>query len=382
MRLKKTIFLGILTLGILCTQPAVSFAQSRQLQDTDQLALAQVLSATPHGAALIAGTNVHSETQTLTVLVLNGPDKGRTPTFENDYTQLAVGDKFYVRHITSINDGTDLWSVSDPYRLPVIYIVAGVFLVLLLLIGGIQGLRGLISLMGSIALILYVLLPNIYAGHSPILISIGVSGLIILLGSYVTHGFTKTTTSAMLGMLATVLIVGLSTYVVIHFAHLSGFTDETNVYLNFNTDGRISMIGLLFGGIMIGLLGVLYDIAIGQAVAVEELYLAGTHYSQVQVFRRAMRIGREHIGALVNTLAIAYVGSALPLLLLFKETNAGIDFVLNSEIFATELIRILMGSIGLVLAVPITTFIALYLLRGITTSSGAHSHSHSHEHTH
>src|SRR6185503_13234781 len=102
--------------------------------------------------------------------------------------------------------------------------------------------------------------------------------------------------------------------------HLSGFNSDESTYLNLGTKGGIDLIGLLFGGIMIGLLGVLYDIAIGQAVAVEELFHAGKSISREEVFRRGIRIGREHIGALVNTLAIAYVGAALPLLLLVQSS--------------------------------------------------------------
>lgn len=377
MRMVAILFiLPLMGISTFAVPLAVSAQTQDQLQETDQLMRAQVVSAETKGSSLLPGTNVTSTDQALTVKILTGADKGMVVTFDNNYTQLAPGDVFYARHVTSLNDGTDRWSVADPYRLPVIAGVAIVFLILLLVFGGIQGIRGLVSLLGSLVIIFYLLLPSIYAGHSAILLCTGVAALIIVVGSYITHGMNRTTTSAMLGMVVTVCITGIATYGVIHAAHFSGFTTETNAYLNFDTDGRISMIGLLFGGIMIGLLGVLYDIAIGQAVAVEELFLAGDN-SERHVFRRAMRIGREHIGALVNTLAIAYVGASLPLILLFKESTGGIGFILNSEIFATEIIRILMGSIGLVLAVPITTLIATYLLRDIRKPSGTHSHSHS-----
>jgi uncharacterized membrane protein len=167
-----------------------------------------------------------------------------------------------------------------------------------------------------------------------------------------------------------------------HAAALSGLATEEEVYLNFDTQGTIDMVGLLFGGIMIGLLGVLYDIAIGQAIAVEELFRAGIHMTRLQVYTRAIRIGREHIGALVNTLAIAYVGSALPLLLLAQQgTSFGIAYSINSEIFATEIVRILIGSIGLILAVPVTTLIASYILHGRIKAGPANSHER-YSHTH
>jgi uncharacterized membrane protein len=360
--------------------PHLTYGQSDTKPDQDSFARARVTAVTDLGISPVAATSVSERRQSITATILDGPDKGRTPTFENDFTQLSVGDEFYIRHVINNAEGDDMWSVSDPYRLPVLITIGAVFVILLLLIGGIQGIRGLVSLVGSLILIFYLLLPSIYSGYSPILVSIGVSSLIIIVGSYVTHGFNRTTTAAMLGMIATVVITGAATYWAIHAANLSGFTGEANVYLNFDTGGRISMIGLLFGRIMIGFLGILYDIAIGQAIAVEELFVAGLHYTPPQVFKRAMRIGREHIGALVNTLAIAYVGSALPLLLLFKKTSVGdIGYVINGEIFSTEIIRILMGSIGLVLAVPITTLLAAYMLRKVreATSTG-HSHSHPH----
>lgn len=352
--------------------PATSSDPNQVTQE--YLEKAKVLTASPSIVRPVAGTSVSEKEQTLTVEVLEGADKGRTVTFKNDFTQLKAGDVFYVRHQVG---GFDLetWAVSDPYRLNVLMGAGIAFLALLLLFGGFQGLRALASLAGSIVLIFYVLLPSIYGGFSPVLASLGVASLIVIVGSYLTHGFNRTTTVAMLSMIVTVALTGLATYYAIHAAQLSGFSSEEQVYLNFNTSGKINMQGLLFGGILIGLLGVLYDIAIGQAIAVEELVTAAAHYTRRQVFERGMRIGREHIGALVNTLAIAYVGAALPLLLLFKQSDASIGYIINNERFATEIIRILMGSSGLVLAVPITTLLATYVLYGRASTARADTHS-------
>jgi uncharacterized membrane protein len=119
------------------------------------------------------------------------------------------------------------------------------------------------------------------------------------------------------------------------------------------------------GGILIGLLGVLYDVSIGQSISIEELNRVAPHIDRWKIYKRGIRIGREHIGALVNTLAIAYVGASLPLLLLFYSSSQGTFLTtINNELFATEIIRTLIGSIGLVLAVPITTFLAVVMLIG------------------
>lgn len=353
--------LPIVFFGLLL--PTSLNAQAQLVPDTVTIHRAVVREVFNQHQETIPGTDTSTNVQTLQAEILDGPDAGRTVTFENDYIQLESGDSFFIRHTSNSLDDREAWSVADPDRLYILALLVLMFLVLLIIFGGIQGVRGLTSLLGSLVLIFYLLLPGILHGYSPILVSIGVASLIIMLGSYITHGFNKTTTAAVLGMLATVVLTGLGAYALMQGAHLSGYAAEESIYLNFDTRGAIDMAGLLFGGIMIGLLGVLYDIAIGQAIAVEELFAAGQHYTRAHVYQRAIRIGREHIGALVNTLAIAYVGVALPLLLLVLHSVEGdLLFLINREVFATELIRILIGSIGLIVAVPITTLIASRML--------------------
>lgn len=367
----RTLFVTLLFCSLVL--PGAALAQNELVLDVQTIYKAQVTAVDDQQTITLPGTETTAQVQTLTAQVLSGPHKGMEVVFENDYTQLALGDKFYLRHITNSIDDTSLYSVADPDRLPVLAALLAIFVFLIFIFGGIQGVRGLASLCGSILLIFYLLLPGIYGGYSPILVSIGVASLIIVMGSYITHGFNKTTSAAVLGMLGTVCITGVAAYVAMDAANLSGFTSDESVYLNFDTGGTISMVGLLFGGIMIGLLGVLYDMAIGQAVAVEELFAAGS-LTPAEVYRRAIRIGREHIGALVNTLAIAYVGAALPLLLLLQSSDKGMLFILNKEVFATEIVRILIGSIGLILAVPITTAIAAFVLVGKPRGTHAHKH--------
>ncbi len=273
-----------------------------------------------------------------------------------------VGDLLYLRHDVDVLENFDMYSVADAYRLPWLYGLAGIFVVCVLAFGGRQGFRGLLALALSFVVIAYVLFPGILHGISPVLMSIGVASVMIILGSYITHGFNKITTSAVIGMVVTILFTGLLAYISIHGAKLTGFSSDESVYLNLNTNGSIDFAGLLLGGILIGLLGVLYDAAIGQAVAVDELHHVGPHLPRSIIFKRALRIGREHIGALVNILAIAYVGASLPLLLLFYQSGSDFGLTMNREIFATEIIRTLVSSIGLILAVPLTTLVAIFLL--------------------
>jgi uncharacterized membrane protein len=299
-------------------------------------------------------------TQDIKAIILEGKDSGKTIELTNDYTPMQVGDDFYLSENPQ-PDGTFQYTVSAPYRINSLIALFLAFLVLVFLFGGVQGMRGIISLFGSLLLIVFVLIPGILHGFSPIYASLGVASLIIILGSYITHGFNKTTTVAVVGMVVTIALTGALTYYAIHANQLTG-ADENAFYLNQGSQINIDLVGLLFGGIMIGLLGVLYDIAISQAIAIEELHKIAPHVNRWAIYKRAIRIGKEHIGALVGTLAIAYVGVALPLILLYTKTGFPLLVTINQEIFATEIVRILVSSIGLILAVPITTILAIYII--------------------
>ncbi|MFZ4500437.1 MAG: YibE/F family protein [Minisyncoccia bacterium] len=300
-------------------------------------------------------------TQVLEVEILSGPEKGSVATFTNDYVMLKKGDRAFVAKVET-EEGAR-YVLTDPDRVPILAVLFISFILLVVFFGGLQGVRGLIALAGSFLLIGYLLLPGILNGYPVLLVTIGVSALIIILGSYITHGFNKTTTAAVIGMIGTVIFTGILSYIVVNMARFNGITSDEDFYLNNQFAGGIDLVGLLLGGMVIGLLGVLYDAAISQAIAVEELHQVAPHLDRKVIFSRAIRIGREHIGALVDTLAIAYVGVSLPLLLLFMATvDLPLYQILNQQIFATEIIRILIGSIGLVLAVPITTALSVWIL--------------------
>lgn len=343
---------------------AIGLAHAQELiPDAVTTSKAKVLEVVSQERNIIPGTEVESIYQTIRAVILSGEEKGKIVTIENDYLELKEGQVFYLSHTVNSLDGTDYYAVAEVDRLPALAALGALFIGVVLIFGGRQGARGLLSLFGGFFFIAFLLLPGVLQGYSPVLVSVVVSSIIVCLGSYVTHGFTRTTTTAVLGMVVTIIATGVLAYVSIDFAELSGFSSDESIYLNFNTRGAIDFAGLLLGGILIGTLGVLYDAAIGQAVSVEELASAGQHLSRKEIYRRALRIGREHIGALVNTLAIAYVGASLPLLLLFYGFGSDtISLALNREIFATEIVRALVGSIGIVLTVPITTAIATWLL--------------------
>lgn len=367
-------------IALLFLIPASGHAQAELVLDTTVTMKARVLEVVSEVQQEVPGTGVQSTFQSIRVEVLDGPEKGKIITVENDYLVLKKGAVFYLMHTTSALDPTDYYAVSEPYRLPALLTLTILFVAIVVIFGGMQGVRGLLALVGSLGFIMFLLLPGILKGYPPILVAVGVASIIIVGASYITHGFTRTTSVAVFGMILTVTLTGVLAYVAIPFAQLSGYSSDEYVYLNMNTRGTLNIAGLLIGSIIIGTLGVLYDAAIGQSVAVEELVSAGSHLSRRDVYKRALRIGREHIGALVNTLAIAYVGAALPLLLLFYGFgNGDVLMSLNKEVFATEIVRTIVGSIGLVLAVPITTAIAVHFLWGRAPTLAVKTH-HGHSH--
>lgn len=345
---------------------------------------AKVISIETDQRVKVPGTEVFANYQKFRAEILEGDKKGKIVEVENDYAAAEVGETVFLNSIKTI-DGNELYAFMEPDRRLFLYVLVGVFIASVCIFGGIQGVRGLLSLVVSLFFIIKVFLPAVLGGHSPFITSIAVASVIIVFGSYITHGFNRTTSSAVFGMIVTVVVTGFLAWWSVDTARLTGFDSEDAVYLNLNTHGNLDVIGLLLGGIMIGLLGVLYDVAIGQAISVEELHRAGPHLSRFHIYKRAIRMGREHIGALVNTLAIAYVGAALPLLLLFYLSDQSISYILNREVFATEIIRTLIGSIGLVLAVPITTLISVFYIIGrinLKDPQSQHRHSHGHNHSH
>ena len=350
---------------------ATSAAPGTVMMDQTTVIKAQVTAVLSDQEETLPGTDVPTEDQKLQVKLLQGPKTGQTITVDNNYVHFNKGDLLFLDDTLRSDNGQEFYAVEDADRLPTIYFFTGLFIILVLLIGGFQGLRGLLSLAGSFILIIFVLIPGILHGFSPVVVSIVVASFIIILGSYITHGFNKTTSSAVIGMIITVVVTGILAFLTVHSAKLTGFENEEATYLNLDTGGNINLIGVLLGGIVIGVLGVLYDVAIGQAISVEELHHIAPHIPRITIFRRAIRIGREHIGALVNTLAIAYVGASLPLLLLFSQSANSVSVTINREIFSTEIIRTLIGSIGLVITVPITTLLAVLMIVKVKKGSEA-----------
>lgn len=362
--------------------PSSLFAQEL-VQDEVEVVSARVLEVVSQEKREVPGTDVQSVYQTIRAEILQGEKKGEVVTIENDFLVLKTGDKFFLARIVSGLDGREMYSVREVDRRGVMFVFVGLFVVTVIIFSGKQGFRSVLSLAGSFFVILYVLVPSLLKGYPPVLTSIAIAAVILFLAIFLTHGFNRESTVAFSGTVIAVILTGILAYLGVTFARLSGFASEESVYLNFNTRGTLDFAGLLLGGIMIGVLGVLDDIAITQAAVVSELYGSASHLSKKEIYRKALRVGKEHVGALVNTLALAYTGASLPLLLLFSTSETSASSLINQEVFATEIIRTVVGSIGLILTVPITTLLAVYVLRGYKGTPHTHDHSHlGHVHHH
>jgi uncharacterized membrane protein len=178
---------------------------------------------------------------------------------------------------------------------------------------------------------------------------------------YLSHGVNVRTTSAVLGTLASLAITALLALLFVELTQLTGFASEEATYIRV-ASANINLQGILLGGIIIGSLGVLDDVTVTQASAVWELHLANPTLGRRNLYGSAIRIGRDHIASTVNTLVLAYAGAALPLLILFTIAEAKLADVLTGEIVAEEVVRTLVGSIGLVASVPITTALAVLVV--------------------
>lgn len=285
-------------------------------------------------------------------------DYGRRQVLSNA-VYLQPGDSILVT-IGSRPDGLlTVYFVDFTRTTPLLWLTA-LFAAAILLISRWKGLRSLLSMAFSLAVIIGYIIPRILSGGDPLQVSI--IGSILLLGVtlYLTYGWNLKTHAAVLSMVLVLLITGTLAAVFVAFAKLSGSGDENALFLLQMLDAQINLRGLLLGGMIIGALGVLDDLVTTQASAVFELHHANPAFGAGALFRSAMRIGQDHVAATVNTLVLAYAGASLPMLLTFTLGQGRLGSLVNFEFIAEEIVRTLVGSLGLVSAVPLATLIAIF----------------------
>ncbi len=370
----------IITFLAISALPQLASAQAEVHNDLKETVTAEVVSINDTFEREIPGTETIISIQDITIRFTEGLKEGGLATFENELSPLSPGQRIFVNRIETIN-GEEYIILMDVDRRTELVILALFAVALIIFFAGRQGVYALGSLALSVAAILFLLVPALLQGYNPALTSLLIAGVILALVLYITHGVKPRTHIAFLGTWAAVMVTCLIAYISVRTMHLTGMSSDAATFLNFATRGSLDFSGLLLGSIIIGILGVLDDVAITQASVVQELKAANQAFGVRELYSRAIRVGRDHVGSLVNTLALAYVGVSLPLVLFFARAEGSITHTLNQEIIAVDLVRIIIGSIGLVLAVPFTTFVAAWYYgnkAAVPHDHDAHGHHHHH----
>jgi uncharacterized membrane protein len=272
---------------------------------------------------------------------------------------MAVGDQVVVSISKTIDNQVNAYFVDFVRTTPILWLTI-IFAAAIILISKWKGVRSLLSMAFSLYVIIAYIIPHILVGEDPLRVSIIGSAILLGVTLYLTYGWTLKTHSSVLSMILVLILTGILSAVFVYFTRLNGSGDENAMYLMQAMKTSINMRGLLLGGYIIGALGVLDDLVTTQASAVFELHHANPNFGFRDLYNSAMRIGQDHVAATVNTLVLAYAGASLPMLLLFTLARGDLTYLINFAFIAEEVVRTLVGSLGLIAAVPLTTVIAIF----------------------
>jgi len=350
---------------------------------------AEVLAVIAGGCEDVAGPGCYR----VAVELGAGPDAGSTQliTLPDDENQadVEVGDDINVIALDPVS-GLGLntpppageternYVFVDFQRGTPLLVLAVFFVALVVAFGRRRGALALLGLGGSLALVLLFVVPAIIQGGPPLGVAlVGASGVMLLTIS-LTHGLGAQSAAAMLGTAAALLLTALLALVFVELASITGLASEEATLLRGGSGGTLSTSGLVLAGIVIGALGVLDDVTVSQASTVMALRRANPAQRARELFHGALTVGRDHVGATVNTLVLAYVGAALPVLLIFETQGTSLGTALTRENVAEEIVATLVGSIGLIAAVPLTTALAAMLAVRLPERvlEGEHAHHH------
>jgi uncharacterized membrane protein len=330
--------------------------------------------------------------QVTTIRLETGPDAGERATLTLPGTdvapELAAGDSIRV----VANDpyggaspdataaGVEPYSFADFERRTPLYVLAAIFAVLVIALARFKGVRSLAGLLLSLFVVLQFMVPAILEGSAPLVVAIVGALAVMLLTITLAHGTGVTSIAAILGSTASLLATALLAVLFVELAQITGFSSEEASLLRSSQQGAaLSLEGLVLAGIVVGALGVLDDVTVSQASTVLALRRADPTQRLRRLFGEGLSVGRDHLSATVNTLVLAYVGAALPILLIFEQQETSFGDALNREAVAAEVVAMLVGSIGLVLAVPLTTALAAWLA-GLVPASALPDEPHAHHH--
>ncbi|HMG42837.1 MAG TPA: YibE/F family protein [Acidimicrobiales bacterium] len=366
----RTLLMGIV--GVLAVATLVGLAiwwpRGEEQVNPEQLGFANRVDATVVDARI--GPCTHDpavDCNATTIEITEGDEKGATTALEfevDDNTpasQLEVGDDIVLDDAGSDIPDESRYAFADVQRGTSLWILAALFAVAVVALGRLRGLLALFGIVVSLGVLLAYVFPALLHGVSPLGVALTGASIIAFATLYLAHGVNERTTVALLGTMASLLLTAGLAAIFASMAQLSGLASEESVVL-LNFAPGLDFRGLLLAAVIIGTLGVLDDVTITQVSAVWELHHSDRSANARQLYARGIRIGRDHIASTVNTLVLAYTAAALPLLLLFTQSGLALGDVLATETVAVEVVQTLVGSIGLVASVPLTTALASWVV--------------------
>lgn len=313
--------------------------------------------------------------QTVQVKIRSGKYKGRTVSTQHMESSGMMGAKMslkpgdriilYVEEnptLAESPDGSPMFNIADFERSNILYLLAGIFAALLVMIGGRQGFKALISLAITMGLIFFVVIPLSVKGFDPMLVAVAVSAAVTLIVFRLISGKTRKSVGAASGTIIGIVIAGAIAAIVGNIIKLTGMSSEESKMLFYSMELPLNFRGLLFAGILIGALGAVMDVAMSIASSISEVHQVHPDADFGRLFRSGMNVGRDIMGTMSNTLILAYTGASLPLLILLSYGNMPFLKALNLELISEEILRSLAGSIGLILSIPATAAITAFLL--------------------
>lgn len=308
--------------------------------------------------------------QELAIELKTGKQKGEVVSVKNSAISMGLtniqyevyeqGDRVKVE-ITDDANGNTLYALGGKVKRTGLIILTVLFIMVVLIVGRVWGALSLVGLVVSFFVIFQIVIPMIIDGNNPVLSAVLGAIIIVPTTFYISHGFNKKTHIGVITTIFILVVTGILAGIFIDMTHLTGYASEEAGFLQIERYGTIDIRGLLLAGIIIGALGILDDVTIGQASTVEQLKKANKYMTIRELFSQGMKVGQDHISSMVNTLMLVYSGSALPLLLLFFGSEKTFGDIIEFELIAEEIVRMLVGSIGLVLAAPLATLLAAYV---------------------
>ncbi len=335
--------------------------------------------------------------QVISARLTSGPQTGTTTTVtlpgttdapevvSGDQIRLIANDLFSGAAGVTPTPGVEAYSFADFERRNPLYLLAAIFAIVVVALARWKGVRSLVGLALSLVLVTQFMVPAILEGSSPLLVALVGALAVMLVTISLSHGIGVTSMAAVIGAAASLFVTALLAVLFVELAKITGFSSEEASLLRGSTSvseggAGLSLEGLVLAGMVVGALGVLDDVTVSQASTVLAIHRANPVQGLRRVFASALSVGRDHLSATVNTLVLAYVGAALPILLIFENQDTTFGDALNRETVAGEVVAMLVGSIGLVLAVPLTTALAAWLLQRVPDTALAHAGDGHHHH--